>query len=184
MEKYGIEAASATLTGCSAVTRSPEVRAVLEGTAIRALMRGIYGEEPRTFSTKWVRVMGPREGTDAHSDGYFFNALDNPFMCTVWTPLGDVPLTKGGLAVCAGSHRLPRKDYEEHREDELPRSFGDFVERCPDAWLSANYRAGDVLVFDVKTVHGSPPNETNSSRASSDTRWQPASYFRTNLQGK
>lgn len=42
-------------------------------------------------------------------------------------------------------------------------------------WLTANYRAGDLLVFGMYTVHAAIDNRTNSFRLSSDTRYQLAS---------
>lgn len=42
-------------------------------------------------------------------------------------------------------------------------------------WLTASYRAGDVLVFSMATVHASLDNGSDRIRLSSDTRYQPAS---------
>ena len=43
-------------------------------------------------------------------------------------------------------------------------------------WMTASYRAGDVLVFCMKMLHGSLENTSTSTvRLSIDCRWQPAS---------
>jgi len=42
-------------------------------------------------------------------------------------------------------------------------------------WLTGEYRAGDLLVFSVFTVHASLDNHSNRVRLSSDTRYQLAS---------
>jgi hypothetical protein len=42
-------------------------------------------------------------------------------------------------------------------------------------WLTTDYRAGDVLIFSIFTVHASLDNRTNRIRLSSDSRYQPAS---------
>ena len=43
-------------------------------------------------------------------------------------------------------------------------------------WMTANYRAGDVVLFTMKTLHGGLRNETPSTlRLSCDLRFQPAS---------
>ena len=41
-------------------------------------------------------------------------------------------------------------------------------------WLTANYEAGDVLIFSVFTVHTSLDNASNRVRLSTDTRYQRA----------
>ena len=46
-------------------------------------------------------------------------------------------------------------------------------------WLTANYRAGDVVVFTMKTLHAGTRNETRSQlRLSADLRFQPAAHER------
>ncbi|KAJ8315249.1 hypothetical protein KUTeg_007399 [Tegillarca granosa] len=42
-------------------------------------------------------------------------------------------------------------------------------------WKSADFKAGDVLIFTMRTVHMSTSNLTDQVRISCDTRWQPAS---------
>ena len=42
-------------------------------------------------------------------------------------------------------------------------------------WLTTDYRAGDVLIFSVFTIHASLDNRSKRVRLSSDSRYQPAS---------
>lgn len=42
-------------------------------------------------------------------------------------------------------------------------------------WLTAQYRAGDLLTFTVKTIHASIDNQSRQIRLSSDSRYQLAS---------
>jgi len=42
-------------------------------------------------------------------------------------------------------------------------------------WLTAEYRAGDLVIFTVQTVHASLDNRSNQIRLSTDTRYQLAS---------
>jgi len=42
-------------------------------------------------------------------------------------------------------------------------------------WLTSQYRAGDLLVFSMYTVHASLDNHSDRIRLSSDTRYQLAS---------
>ena len=41
-------------------------------------------------------------------------------------------------------------------------------------WRTADFRAGDILLFGMKTVHMSTTNTTEHVRLSCDVRWQPA----------
>eukprot|EP00058_Branchiostoma_floridae_P027131 XP_002612622.1 hypothetical protein BRAFLDRAFT_78751 [Branchiostoma floridae] len=50
---------------------------------------------------------------------------------------------------------------------EITRRFG-------GQWKSADFQAGDVLIFTMRTVHMSTVNSTQFARVSCDTRWQPA----------
>ena len=42
-------------------------------------------------------------------------------------------------------------------------------------WLTADYRMGDVVLFNVYTVHGGTDNHSDRIRLSTDTRYQLAS---------
>ena len=122
---------------------------------------------------------------------------------TSWTPLGDTPLEMGGLMIAEGSHQLEevkgtygKLDVDTYctNSDEAndiesgKKIWADQVDSgaySQDAvatqkqldrrWLSANYRAGDVLVFTMYTMHAGMDNQTNRLRISTDTRYQLAS---------
>ena len=49
------------------------------------------------------------------------------------------------------------------------------IERFGGQWLGSNYRAGDVIVFGMHTMHASTTNLSNRFRLSCDVRYQPAS---------
>ena len=42
-------------------------------------------------------------------------------------------------------------------------------------WKTTDFAAGDVLIFNMQTLHMSTTNMTNKARISCDTRWQPSS---------
>jgi len=99
----------------------------------------------------------------------------------------DVPVTLGGLAVfeqsnhSQGFDRL-RSTYGQmdvDRDDIAGTGWfsedPDEVSRYSDGvgkWATTNYRAGDVVVFTLKTMHASLDNQTNRYRVSCDVRWQ------------
>ena len=41
-------------------------------------------------------------------------------------------------------------------------------------WKTADFAAGDIMVFGMQTLHMSTTNVTNRARISADTRWHPA----------
>jgi Phytanoyl-CoA dioxygenase (PhyH) len=80
-------------------------------------------------------------------------------MLTTWVPLIDIPIVLGGLAVRPGSHLSPPQ--RPHVLDEGEHG-----------WATADYRAGDVLVFHCLTAHSALPNRGSVPRLSGDFRWQ------------
>jgi ectoine hydroxylase-related dioxygenase (phytanoyl-CoA dioxygenase family) len=119
---------------------------------------------------------------------------------TAWTPLSDVPLSMGGLLVLERSHQHDKlnngyasKDVDEFCENKVGEGYtkmggggnirdGGWLSDNPvklrnalgGRWLTANYEAGDVLIFSVFTVHTSLDNASNRVRLSTDTRYQRA----------
>ena len=110
--------------------------------------------------------------------------------------MGDNDFNLGGLLVLEGSHKHDglAKQYwksdvdaycsntDDHRDgwqkgnggalkgegDQLRRSLG-------GRWVTGDYRMGDVVIFNVYTVHGGTDNHSNVLRLSTDTRYQRAS---------
>jgi ectoine hydroxylase-related dioxygenase (phytanoyl-CoA dioxygenase family) len=116
---------------------------------------------------------------------------------TSWTPLGDIPRELGGLMILEDSiHRTDRlrkyleRDVDQYcvnRPDAADIASGKKLwqwggalaanpvtlrENLGGRWLTTDYRAGDVLMFSVYTVHASLDNQTNRFRLSSDSRYQ------------
>jgi hypothetical protein len=171
------------LTGYTPITHHKDVLEVLEGPELEALFRGLFnGEDPCTYQVKWVRIMATGENTDEHTDYFrFAHQAQARNMYTCWIPLGDYTVDEGTLAVCARSHLLT--GFGDNPDDsdgwmaegkrELPLDF-----RAEDPqweWCTADFRMGDVCVFDIRAVHASTPNLSDRFRISMDTRWQAAS---------
>jgi len=173
------------LTGYRPITHHHDVQSLLHCDALITLMHSLFDQEPMTYDTKWVRVKGYNENTDEHADYYRFNDHCRQ-MVTVWMPLMDIPINKGPLAVCPGSHVLidgggSLGDHHETHDamddgktdTELPDEFESFREST--GWRTTDFRKGDLLIFDIRTVHASLSNRTRRYRVSIDTRWQPRS---------
>jgi ectoine hydroxylase-related dioxygenase (phytanoyl-CoA dioxygenase family) len=136
-------------------------------------------------------MAGPTVATAPHGDGVFMNR-GSQRLRTRWTPLVDTGFDLGGLIILEGSHRLPeitdrygRRDVDTYCENsgEEPGSWDGSLSHDPVAlreqlggrWLTADFRAGDIIVFGMFTVHGSLDNTSELVRMSTDSRYQPAS---------
>ena len=166
-----------------------------------AMFEKLLGGPVKHFDYTWFRaVPGGGQGTYPHCDFvYMGRGTFNLF--TAWTPIGDIPLEVGGLMVLEYSHRQAatlanylQRDvdvYCTNRQDAPDiesgaktwqdwdgRLSGDPVSlraKLGGRWLSADYQAGDVLVFGMGTVHASLDNRSDRYRLSSDARYQLAS---------
>jgi hypothetical protein len=100
---------------------------------------------------------------------------------TIWVPLGDSPLVSGGLLYLEGSHR--DADLEQNVRAAAPNDRSDrrslsndlkwVADRTGRRWLSADYRAGDVVIHSPAIVHASTdPGDTDYMRISTDLRFR------------
>lgn len=158
------------------------------------------------FNHTWMRVTGPGQGTEVHTDMVFMGR-GTTNLYTSWTPYGDIPLELGGLAIMERSHQETairegycKLDvdsfcenfgeqavdwYEQWKKDPkghymngnwlLSEDAGKFQRELGGRWLTADYKAGDLLAFGMYTAHAAIDNRTDSFRISSDTRYQLAS---------
>ena len=118
-------------------------------------------------------------------------------LLTSWTPMGDVSFEDGGLMIMEKSNHLARlgerygrRDVDTfctNRRDEDGKpmkqdpNFGMLTKNPVRLrrtlglrWLTGEYRAGDVLVFTIRTIHTSLDNHGPRIRLSTDSRYQPA----------
>jgi hypothetical protein len=129
---------------------------------LRQTIRMILGPLAFSYPAKVLRAIYPERppevtrGRYIHRD-YAVSGVQD--MLTTWVSLTDIPVRLGGLAVRPGSHLGP---------PGRPRLLGP-AER---GWATADYRAGDALVFHCLTAHAALPNGDVSLRLSGDFRWQ------------
>ena len=135
-----------------------------------------------TLDIKLLRVFAQEDKTNAHYDiVYLGRGTKNLYTC--WTPLGDVALEMGPLALCQGSNRFEQliKTYGQTDPEKdgtgghLSDDPVDIVERYGGRWATAEFAAGDALILGMFTLHMSLLNSSNRFRISSDTRYQLAS---------
>lgn len=134
--------------------------------ALARLFGGPVAPQPMKIAR--IGVPTPeRWTTPAHQD---FTVVQGTADCvTTWIPFGDCPRELGGLKVLRGSHRLGERT-------PIPAvgvgGFGVEADDDDPAWSTADYSAGDVLVFHSFTVHGALPNVIDRIRLSGDFRYQ------------
>jgi hypothetical protein len=84
---------------------NPALMHILYDGPMMAFFAGFFGEAVRHFDFTWLRVVGQGMGTQPHCDiVYMGRGTHNLY--TVWTPLGDIDLTTGGLMVLENSHKV------------------------------------------------------------------------------
>jgi hypothetical protein len=172
---------------------------VLYDGAMMHFFETLVGGPALHFDYTWFRAVAPGKGTPPHMDVVYMGR-GTKRLFTAWTPIGDIPLEHGGLMVLEHSHLHDRlnKGYgskdvdmfcENRREAGYTRMGGGgniqdggvlsknavkLRERLGGRWLTADYRAGDVLIFSVFLVHTSLDNHSDRIRLSSDSRYQSA----------
>jgi ectoine hydroxylase-related dioxygenase (phytanoyl-CoA dioxygenase family) len=165
--------------GDNDLTRSPAFGELIQSAPVMNFFERFLDGEPMTYDYRWLRIVGPGSNTGAHYDVvYMGRGTHNLYTC--WTPLGDVPLELGPLALLVGSHRFERikETYgkmdvdRDHITGWFSNDPVELVDTFGGQWRTSEFRAGDVLIFGMFTMHASLNNTSNRFRISSDTRYQ------------
>jgi ectoine hydroxylase-related dioxygenase (phytanoyl-CoA dioxygenase family) len=145
-------------------------------------------QEVRSFDYIWLRTVNVGGATGSHYD-WVYMGRGTRNLYTTWIPIGDVPKIEGALLILENSHRLEelKNTYgamDVDRDVDGPYAGGWFgrnplevQEQLGGRWLTADFNAGDMLVFTMHTLHCSLDNcsPANRIRITSDTRYQLAS---------
>ncbi|OGG46751.1 MAG: phytanoyl-CoA dioxygenase [Candidatus Handelsmanbacteria bacterium RIFCSPLOWO2_12_FULL_64_10] len=170
------------LGGRKEITRRPEFLALVESPQIMGFFEHFLGGPALTYDYKWLRAIGPGSNSGAHYD-IVYMGRGTQDVYTTWTPLGDVPLEMGPLVALVGSHRFERmrETYgkmdvdRDHVTGSFSNDPAEVMDRHGGQWQTSAFKAGDVLIFGMFTMHGSLNNVSNRFRLSTDTRYQLAS---------
>ncbi len=166
------------------VSEGPAVRRAVHGARARAVAAKILDRPVRAFDFVWLRAMLSGRASPLHFDHVYMNRGTDRVV-TTWIPLGDVAVADGPLAIVEGSHRFEDliASYRGHDVDRDPSRPGHvaesalaFLQERGARLLTADFRAGDLCVFGMFTLHGSVDNASRKGRVrlSVDTRWQVA----------
>ncbi len=170
----------------AALGKLPAVRKLVHSGQMIEFYTAFLGGDVRSFDFVWMRVMGPGRSTSPHYDiVYMGRGTTNLY--TSWTPLGDAPISDGSLMILENSHRLEEVKASYGRMDvdkkgNWKKTGGHYgkdpavlQKRFGLRWLTTDFRAGDLLIFSMYTMHCSLDNVSDRIRLSSDTRYQLAS---------
>ena len=180
----GASGKSVPMTGTREITHHPDVLAVLESPRLFAMHAALQGEPVQSFDYKWLRAVGVEEFTGAHMD-HVYMGRGSKRVLTTWVPLDDLPLERGVLAVCRGSHNLEsfarlretygRMDVDRDRaQGWFTNDPGEITEAFGGQWQTTAFGAGDVLIFGMHLMHASTTNTRDRWRLSCDVRFQPS----------
>jgi len=166
------------------VSEGPRLRAATHGPHIERVLAAVADEKVRGMDFVFLRVGVPGRATGVHYDYPFFTRLHDQ-VWTVWTPMGDAPVSRGPVVVVENSHRF--KDLvddligfdvvrDTHRKADLGMDAVQLARSRGTRLLTADFRAGDVVLFGMYLAHGSLDHHDASGvvRVSTDVRWQPA----------
>lgn len=168
--------------------RHPTLERFLFGPHILDFYHRIFGGEVRHYDHTWIRSVHPGPGTAAHCDLVYMGRGTHD-ICTAWIPYGDTPMELGGLMILEGSHHLGERlnhylsqDVDtycanrpggyKHKAGLLTKNPVILREKFGGRWLTADFKAGDLLTFGMKLVHASLDNQSDRIRLSTDTRYQ------------
>ncbi len=162
----------AFFTTYAAIQHLQEFHELAHNQRLTAMMTRLVGAPLLVHPRKIARIGLPKDPfiVGAHQD--FPLNHGSPDVLTTWVTLGDCPDDMGGLKILAGSHRAGLRPVEP-----VPNVGGlkvaEPLEGAP-GWASADFYAGDVLVFHSLTVHAAKANHTDRLRLSCDFRYQNA----------
>lgn len=166
------------------VSEGPALRRAIHGERARKVAAAVLDEAVKPFDFVWLRAMLAGRASPLHFDHVYMNRGTDRVR-TIWIPLGDVAVADGPLAVVEGSHRFDDliatyRGHDVDRDPSRPGHVADsartFLDQRRARLLTADFRAGDLCLFGMFTLHGSVDNASPAGRVrlSVDTRWQAA----------
>ena len=170
------------------VSETWSLRRLSHSAALHDLMHTLLGGAAQAQDYLFLRPATPGKSTRIHCDYPFFTRATEA-VATAWIALGEVPTELGPLFVLEGSHQWPDV-IEGHRGfdvavdtkrkaswEETPQEIA-----CQrrTRLLTADFAAGDLVVFGMFLLHGALDNVSmeNRVRLSCDVRYQLASAVR------
>lgn len=139
------------------------IREKIWGVALPRLSEHLKDFKP--FVASFVmKEVNPKGVVPAHQDWSFVDREEEGYSSiTCWIALVDTNLDNGGMGVIRGSHKF----MQNHRPSPSPQCPVPLSEHMFSIFPylhTVDVKAGEVLMFDNRTFHASPPNTSNSVR--------------------
>jgi len=106
-----------------------------------------------------IKVPGPQSEFTLHQDSTGLDEMKYSSL-SVWIPLQDTNLENGTLCMVPKSHRF----FYPYRGISFSSSFAHFEDLLRTYLVPLDLKAGDIVMFDNRTVHYSHLNKSNADR--------------------
>jgi ectoine hydroxylase-related dioxygenase (phytanoyl-CoA dioxygenase family) len=143
---------------------------MLVGTIFDKLMEvafpkmSVHFENSKAFVGSYViKEPNPTGIVPVHQDWSFVDDEVKHTSLTCWVPLIDTTLDNGAMAVIKGSHRFFR-NFRPSPSPQVPSPLSEHMFTIFPYLQLIEMKAGEMLVFDNRTFHGSPPNTSKDRR--------------------
>ncbi len=166
------------------VAHEAEFVKVFESPRLFDFFEKFFGEPALTFDFKWLRQVTPGKFSGLHFDNVYMGRGSDR-LHTVWVPIGDLTPDLGTLVLNVGSHSERKKKLIDTYgmmdvdRDKVAGWFShdprEYTEKYGGQWQTSRFKAGDIVIFTMFTMHCSTLNLTDGDRYSGDIRFQPAS---------
>lgn len=149
----------------------PKLAKLLESIIIEKFGKCFVSQVP----FKWMRAVGTGLFTGVHCD-YTYVSHISKIQLTAWIPISNISLENGSLVVSPGSHVKNTYINTVRLGDDGTNSG--WITTDPNqikedfsTWVSEDFKQGDVVILDLKVIHATATNITNTWRLSCDTRF-------------
>ncbi len=140
-----------------------QIREKIWDTALPKLSEHLKNFKPFVASFV-VKETNPKGVVPAHQDWSFVDREEDGYSSiTCWITLVDTNLDNGQMGVIRGSHKF----MQNHRPSPSPQAPVPLSEHMFSIFPylhTIDMKAGEVLMFDNRTIHASPPNTTPAIR--------------------
>jgi ectoine hydroxylase-related dioxygenase (phytanoyl-CoA dioxygenase family) len=110
-----------------------------------------------------IKEPNPKSVVPVHQDWSFVEDEERYCTVTCWIPLVDVNIDNGALGVIKGSHNY-FKNFRPSPSPQVPSPISEHMFAIFPYLHLVEMKAGEALIFDNRTFHGSPPNTTDKPR--------------------
>ncbi|HVN44307.1 MAG TPA: phytanoyl-CoA dioxygenase family protein [Steroidobacteraceae bacterium] len=155
--------------------------------AVVAALRAVFGEDPKLVQSMYFEG---NSATWAHQDTYYLDSERIGTMVAAWFALEDIHPGAGRFYVYARSHRLDIAknggDFDvAFHHDRYKKLIVDLIRAQGLELRAPALAAGDVLLWNARTIHGSlPTHGTANTRQSLTAHYIPKSHRFLQLQSR